>query len=357
MRRTQWQAIAIAGVVTVSGLSNMTGAGAAKVVKPATITSTTSSTTTTVSTTSVNMPRSLGKVSTNAWATSQPTAKGKGLGAVTYVDGEVYVGYGDWDANTGPTHVTSWSPQTGTWTDHLTADTEAIEGFRQIGGTTYVPLIDPHTDTADFAASSSWRSVAVGSNGAAFEHVFDMAETADGMWMVGSKRDTGGALAMRSIDGGVTWTESLLVPGWYNRFYTAAVLDGVLHLQDQDTAYRFVDGTWVTAPLMGRTSELHNAVSVPGAVGMVDYYRSAAYLYRFDGTTYTQSTETDWLSLTKSGDTVYALRSGSVVSSKDLVTWTTVSRKAPTGAISLAVGGGYLWFGTAAGELWAAPLA
>jgi len=92
-----------------------------------------------------------------------------------------------------------------------------------------------------------------------------------------------------------------------------------------------------------------------GATATVGYY-GPGFMYRFDGLRYTVSAESDWLSLTKSGDTVYALRSGSVVSSKNLVRWSSVARQIPPGAVSLAVGGGYLWFGTASGQLWAAPL-
>ena len=359
MRRTCGKAITIVGLVTMVGTVNLGTAEAARPTKPTSTTVTTTVTTTVAApvtaTSTFSMPRGLAQVSTNPWAAAQATAKGKSLGAVSYVDGQVYVGYGDWDANTGPTHVTSWSPQTGGWTDHLTADTEAIDTLRQIGDTTYVPMTDPRANTADVARSGAWQSQPAGAGTAAFEHTFDVAETADGLWLVGSKRDTGGALVMRSTDGGTTWTESLLVPGINNRFYAAAVLDGVLHVQDLTSAYRFEDGAWVAAPLMASSSRVHNTVSVAGRVASVGYF-TAGWLYTFDGTTSTQSSETDWLALTSTGDTVYALRSGSVVSSTDLVTWSTVSRKVPAGATSLAVGGGYLWFGTATGGLWSAPI-
>ncbi len=296
-----------------------------------------------------------GLVSTNPWAAAQPTAWGRQISAVAYFGGEIYVGYGDWNANTGPTHVTSWSPATGAWTDHLTADTEAIEGYRQIGSSLYVPMVDPKANTSDLAVSDPWREVAAGTAGAAFEHVFDAAQTADGLWLVGSKRGTEAAMAMRSTDGGTTWSESLTVPGYGNRFYTAAVINGVLHLQDQYSAYQYLNGAWVAGPLMASTHQVHNTVSVPGAVASVGYY-GPGWLYRFDGTSYTTSSTQDWLALTKSGNTVYALRSGSVMSSTDLVSWRTVARSVPSGAISLAVGGGYMWFGTTAGQLWSAPL-
>jgi hypothetical protein len=306
-------------------------------------------------TTTGAMPKSLGLVATNPWAARQPTAWGRRLGAVEYLDGQVYVGYGDWGANTGPTQITSWSAQDAAWVEHLTADTEAIESLRTIGETMYVPMIDPRGNTADVAVSGPWHARSAGSAASAFQHVFDVAETADGLWMVGSKNGLEAALVMRSTDGGATWAESLVVPGPVNRFYSAAVLDGTLHVQDQYGTYRFVDGSWSSAPPIAETSIVHDAVSVPGAIASIGYY-GPGWLYVFDGTQATTSSESDWLSLTESDGVVYALRSGSVVSSTDLVNWTTVTRKVPSGAVSLAVGGGYLWFGTDASQLWAAPL-
>lgn len=358
MRRTVLASKLFSAVVAAVLLSVTVGTGSAWGARK---TGSGATTTTTVVAGGFTMPRSLSLVSTNPWASAQSTAWGKRLGKVSYLNGEVHVGYGDWGANTGPIHVTSWSPTTGNWTDHITADTEAIENIKVIGDRAYVPMIDPRSNTADLATSGPatsgpWAQIAAGSSGgAAFEHVFDVAETADGLWMVGSKRGVQAAMVMRSTDGGTTWQESLVVPGAANRFYSATVLDGVLHVQDQYGAYQFANGSWTSAPLTASTHLFHDAVSVPGSVAAIGYY-GPGWLYVFDGTTSRTSTTSDWLSLTTYGGKVYALRSGRVVSSTDLVNWQTVTRKVPTGATSLAVGGGYLWFGTSSSGLWAAPL-
>src|SRR5690606_14784110 len=91
----------------------------------------------------------------NSWAARQRSATGRRIQAVEYFDGQVYVGFGDWRANTGPIAVTSWDIAAAGWQFHFSAATEAIERFRVANDGLVLPYTDPNR-AADFATGPIW---------------------------------------------------------------------------------------------------------------------------------------------------------------------------------------------------------
>lgn len=61
--------------------------------------------------------------------------------------GTLYIGAGDYDANTGNTPIYAWSPATKTWTHTGTVLDEAVARFVSVGEALYVPGTDPTTNT------------------------------------------------------------------------------------------------------------------------------------------------------------------------------------------------------------------
>ncbi len=160
-------------------------------------------------------------------ATAQPTATGKALVTLCPWQGKLYIGYGDYQHNTGPIDVTAWDPARGTFTRVHTSDTEAIYSYRAVGSSLYAPATDRRAN-ADYAVGEPWRDEKpVGS-----AHAYDIA-TLDGtdLWLVGAAE--GGdylATAWRSTDGGAHWSVAHQ-PGWNGRYYFAAVYHEKLYLE------------------------------------------------------------------------------------------------------------------------------
>src|SRR5688500_12586358 len=86
----------------------------------------------------------------NPWAFRQRTSPGRQIQSVEYLDGHVYVGFGDWRANTGPIAVSSWDIGLGAWVFHFNAGTEAIERLRTLPSGLLLPYTDP-LRSVDFA--------------------------------------------------------------------------------------------------------------------------------------------------------------------------------------------------------------
>src|SRR5262249_4211822 len=117
-------------------------------------------------------------------ASAQPTGLGRIIGGLVGWRGQLYTGYGDFGANTGPIPVTSWDPATETFRAHWVSQTEAIYNYRPIGGLLYAPAIDSRVPPADFAVGEPWEDrVPVGT-----WHAFDMATlTGADLWIVGQQ--------------------------------------------------------------------------------------------------------------------------------------------------------------------------
>lgn len=289
-------------------------------------------------------------------AAAQPTATGRQLTDLQFFEGSIYAGYGDYGVNTGPIQVSSVD-SSGAVLDRHVQDTEAIYNYRVLGGKLYSPSIDPRT-ASDFASSDPWADT----DATDAVHVFDMNTlTGDDLWMVGSKGQQ--AAAWRSLDGGQTWQESLLVdPGTdttFARFYFAGVLAGKLYVQAFDSgsgaaaSSMVFDGTsWTTGPaITGGWFTGWRPVEFDGKLVMHGSgHGRTAPIFVFDGTTVT---DLGWgYDVDVAGRDLYRLDdTGLVTKTANLQRWSKVGQ-APTGAISLASDGRTTVVGTVDSAIW-----
>ncbi len=141
--------------------------------------------------------------------------------------GRLYIGYGDYQQNTGPVDVTAWDPARADFVTVHSSDTEAIYNYRVIGDSLYAPATD-RRQHADYAVGEPWRD----QQPVTVAHAYDMA-TLDGrdLWLVGSAE--GGnysPTAWRSTDRGAHWTVAHQ-PAWNGRYYFAAVYGDRLYVE------------------------------------------------------------------------------------------------------------------------------
>ena len=295
----------------------------------------------------------------NPFAAAQPTARGKRLHALEGWRGELYVGYGDYNANTGPIEIAAWDPQRRVFASKLSFQTEAVENYRAIGGRLYAPAIDPRE-------AGQPASVAIGevdgrwwNNGNVFfTHAYDIA-TLDGtdLWLVGARDHQ--AVAARSTDGGQTWATALTVspqsdPDDVARFYFVFAYQGGLVVQALDSiagahphSKIFVNGGWTDGPDL---QPLGGVVGKPLPFAGKIVYRGRTGLTVYDGAS-ARSTGRTASDLVVADGTLYVLGGGLVTSTQDLSTWTRVGA-APPRAVSLGILDGRLYVGTADSELY-----
>jgi hypothetical protein len=159
-------------------------------------------------------------------AAAQPTALGKPLMTLCPWRGRLYVGYGDYEDNTGPIEIMAWDPARRDFTRVHVSDTEAIYSFRVIGDSLYAPATD-RRETADYAVGEPWRD----DKPVTTAHAFDMA-TLDGsdLWLVGSSDGNFLPTAWRSTDGGAHWAIAHQKPNM-GRYYFVAAYHGQLYVE------------------------------------------------------------------------------------------------------------------------------
>jgi hypothetical protein len=148
-----------------------------------------------------------------------PTEWARRLRGLEVINGRIYVGYGDMNANTGPIHVRYFDPATDNFSGSLiTARTEAIETYRQFGETVFALHADPiGTSFGGFVSgpadlSESWRE----NNSMDLEHAFGIASygASSNLFIMGS----GGGFARQnsrvwnSNDSGLNWHVELELP-------------------------------------------------------------------------------------------------------------------------------------------------
>jgi hypothetical protein len=294
----------------------------------------------------------------NPWAARQRTPTGRQIQSVEYVDGQVYVGFGDWFANTGPIAVSSWDVELGDWVFHFNAGTEAIERLRTLSAGLVLPYTDP-LRSVDFAWGPDWREAKASLAGQeSFYHVFDAAETTAGLFLVGTRRKTGEPQVLRWD--GQQWLESLLLAGKPDWIWFAAVLDDVLFVQSETQGtFRFQDGNWQQTEPLFQIPRTRAVVSVGARVAGISRGRTrAGYLQTSNGverSSEPNATALD-LNIDQASGWVYLLRSDRIERSLDLVTWQILDMPVPAGATALDVGAGHAWVGTATGDLWAVRL-
>lgn len=145
-------------------------------------------------------------------AVAQPTTIGKEIHRLAIFDGHLYPAFGDYDANTGP--ITAVSVDLATQilgSSEASLTTEETWTLHVAGGKLYVPFIDPQSigdpSTGQYAVATATGAWTTRTNVTPEPiHVFDVAETTDGLWLFGS--DSAHACIWRSTDGGDTWAAS-----------------------------------------------------------------------------------------------------------------------------------------------------
>lgn len=328
-------------------------------------------------------------------ASHESTAASRILAALHGYNNKIYVGYGDYGANTGPTVIRAWDLSTGDWTPALmTFQTEAIYNYREINGALYAPAIDPdnfenHSYAYTVGDTDMWQE---GShldidNDPWPMHVYDIAGYKGDLFVAASIHHTTGggdiAAIYKSTDSGATWTLDHQVapaPGDNNRFYGLAVYDGKLWTQadafsnkpglaDVSQVY---DGTsWTTGPSMRPLNS--NDVMITHPVAFADKlvyqtYHQGIWMsraYMFDGT----DADPDWIlsdywnvedatwedsyfyDYSVDGDMMWVLTWGHhIYTTTDLEHWTLLDT-APDTARSILHYQGELYIGTSDSQL------
>ena len=297
----------------------------------------------------------------NPFAAAQPTPVGRYLHTLHGWRGELYMGYGDYDENTGPIEISVYNPRRSSYGTKLRFPTEAIELFRPIGDRLYAPAIDPRGDGPSAAVAvgepdGRWSN----NKNVWMTHVFDVA-TFDGtdLWLVGS-RDIQ-AIAVRSRDGGGTWETALaLAPrgadGDFARFHFAFVHGGRLYVQAQDRRggmfprSKVFDGSgWTDGPNL---QPIPNTGAKPLAFAGEIVYFGARGVMAFDGRAVrlARAPQSRIHDLVVADGVLYVLDGREVLGTQDLASWVPVAT-APPETTSIGVLDGYLYAGTAASEL------
>ena len=156
------------------------------------------------------------------------------------------VAHGDWAANTGPTDVLAYDLADGDAPITLLADapTEAFESGAVIDGAMWLPWIDPtggDPGGATTDAGGQWRNAVA----APMIHAFHAATfTGTDIWLVGSRwaGSEHHGCAVRSTDGGQTWTIARSVAG--SRFTSAVLAWGNLHVFEGLRVHIFDGSAW-----------------------------------------------------------------------------------------------------------------
>lgn len=296
------------------------------------------------------------KLPTNPVIAAQKTYRGLTIQDMALQNGELYTGYGDYAANTGPIQVTSMNTTTKAFKNWVSTPNEEINTYREIDGKLYTTQIDPRLAwNANVGYSSNVTGKWATSNVTPFIHVFDIAST-DGkdLWMAGSiaKADgktPDGAAIKRSTDGGKTWTTVKRTTSFngadaaeFDRYYWLASINGKMYMKP---AVSPTPGT--TNPIEvwdnGNWSTIEdpiNAVNVTEAQKVVTFknkiYTAGYYGVRvIDGTTVSRSTSyplmgpSDFYVTT---DKLYALSPNGVAATTDGVSWSIVTGTVPNAA-------------------------
>ncbi|MEQ1831261.1 MAG: hypothetical protein ABL921_35270, partial [Pirellula sp.] len=83
-------------------------------------------------------------LTTHPDAIGQPTVRGRTLSNISVFESQLFFGYGDWAADTGPMTIRSFSSTSGLWSSSLlTFGSEAISHYRQIANRLYAVNVDP----------------------------------------------------------------------------------------------------------------------------------------------------------------------------------------------------------------------
>lgn len=331
-------------------------------------------------------------VGTHPDAINQATTAGRTLHTLHVADDNLYIGYGDYGANTGPINVRYFDTATDTFSSSLvTGNTEAFHRFRTIGSEVFATHADPQGGSlggyargpAD--ASSPWTDHSVVN----ILHSYDIAQHGSTLFMAGSGGPTASenSIIYQSTDGGDNWSVSLDVASpldgheySFSRFYGLGTVGGNLYSQQSVFYYddlngdgnlqyngeyqpelNFFDGnSWQTGPLMrtatGESSRMIDPEFFADHLLFRDQHSGAIgprALYAFDGIGMEevillgddQSPDLSWDIFVDDTGAYALLEDGNVMWTDDLDEWHNIFSMAPANARSLAVHNGYLYFG------------
>lgn len=174
-------------------------------------------------------------------ASAQNTVTGKQIATLFPWQGNLYAGYGDYGANTGPIDIYAFDPDSQKFTFVWEANTEAIYNFGEYNGRVYAPAIDrkSYSKPGDYTmldTNGIWGDYNFGSSST---HVYDVTRLNESdIYMVGSQEER--ATVWHSEDNGTTWkkihTDTAIGPNPedFARYYFAAAYHGKLYVQAVD---------------------------------------------------------------------------------------------------------------------------
>ncbi len=211
----------------------------------------------------------------------QTTDMGRKISALSFNQGKVYVGYGDYTANTGPIDLYSYDGVTGAANFELKIPTESVEHFPEINGKLYAPYIDPKapwTSKVGYAtnAGGSWQL----NEPVTMIHNYDMASTnGTNLFMAGSIQEGGKfyAAIWYSADGKTNWqvirkVASPTSRGELDRYYWLETENGKLYAMADVSGTRKLDiwdnGTWTSKTLSSDAAMLLN-VQKAGEIALI----------------------------------------------------------------------------------------
>lgn len=233
-------------------------------------------------------------------AINQASSLGRTLQTLKPFAGQLYAGYGDYSANTGPIGVRAFDPVTGTFGGQLlNSSTEALYLFRQIGERLYAPHTDPRQSLGGYARSGP-GGVGAWTDENRFEitHSYDIATlTGTDLYVVGSLGT--GANVWRSTDGGNTYTVSLAnvrpmqdTGTDFARIYFICAYQNKLYVQASDyygghhpTSRVFDGASWTTGPDLLPNGGYGYHPEVFAGKMVYESYQGTGSFYSFDGTT------------------------------------------------------------------------
>lgn len=294
-------------------------------------------------------------------ASTQTTSTGRALLTLHPWRGLLYIGYGDYQQNTGPVDVTAWDPARRAFTRMHSSDTEAIYNYRALGDSLYAPATD-RRERADYAVGPPWRDELP----LASAHAYDMA-TLDGrdLWLVGSAEGPIYlATAWRSTDGGTSWKIAHQPGG--GRYYFAAIYRSRLYLerwlgQPLGPSEVFDGTSWTRGPELLPLGG-HGVRPVEFADRLV-YATKLTFdgslpdvanrLLTFDGATVAVAFDRELLDFFAAERDLFVLDAESVVwRTRDLLRWSRVSSAAGLQPRSVALLDGHLYLGTSDSKLY-----
>lgn len=151
------------------------------------------------------------------------TKSGRGydhISALTTLDDEhVFIGYGDWNNNDGPTDLVSLNPKTQQYTVHeKSVPSESLGSIKVIDDRVYALYTDPTGFWNDTEPFTTYPKLPYPIGKAVWVHVFDIIKHNNALWVFGSSiaNDQFPASASSSIDGGKTWTHYYFDTGTQN---------------------------------------------------------------------------------------------------------------------------------------------